>query len=411
MSLMDNHAFRTAKLGMDLQERLGLAGMASKIAAMGLTDNHALSTSRLGMDFQEKFGLTGMASKIAAMGLTENHALSAARLGLDIQEKLGLTGMASKFVAMGLTETHALSTTRLGMDFQEKFGLVGIATKMAAMGLTENHALSATRLGMDFQEKFGLAGMASKIAAMGLTDNNTLRATRLGMDFQEKFGLTGIASKITAMGLLHNTLGGDVNTPGFQTAVKGMLTSPVVEKAFSHLINESDFEVTAMRLCLDSSIKNTTNYDSISVDSAEIEPFDQSKSFLEWYENLSPFYKHAITAVFAILLSIIANLLTPFVENLIHIQKHETKAIVKAYKNSNHERVPKDEHYRFVSATRLHVREKPRTDSAIIATATLGKVVSVDYKKKSWAKISYLDENDDVVIGWVLIRHVSNFKR
>ncbi|QEM68558.1 SH3 domain-containing protein [Geobacter sp. FeAm09] len=410
MGLTENHALKAARLGMDYQDRLGLTGMSSKIAAMGLTENHTLKAARLGMDMQDKLGLTGMSSKNAAMGLTENHALKAARLGMDYQDRLGLTGMASKVAAMGLTSGHTLKASMLGMDIQKNQGMLGLASKVAAMGLTENFALKASMLGMDIQKNLGLVGLASKIAAMGLTENHALKTARLGMDYKDKFGLAGMASEVAATGLLHKTLVG-IKTPIFQTIVRDMLTSPEIEKAFSHLINENDFDVTAKKLCLDNSNMDSKIYDTNRVNSADITPFDQNKSFLEWYESLNPLSKHAITAVFAILLSIIANLLTPFVENLIHTQKHETKEIIKTIKNSNNESIIIDKQYRFVSATRLYVREKPKIDSAIIATATLGKIVSVEHKKQGWAKISYLDENEDIVIGWVLLRYVSKFKR
>ncbi len=444
MSIIEDHQLRATRLGMDLQDKLGLSSMTSKIAAMNLTENHVLRAARLGMDYQDRLGLTGMSSRIAAMGLTENHAFNAARLGMDIQDKLGLTGISSKIAAMGLTENHAIKAARLGMDFQDKLGLTGIASKVAAMGLTnflavkasmyetdiqkyqgmfglaskvaamgltDNFALKASVLGMDIQKNLGLAGLASKIAAMGLTENHALKAARLGIDYQDRLGLTGIASKVAEMGLLNKTSVGISRNPVFQTVVRDMLTSPEIEKAFLHLIDENDFDSTAKKLCLNHSNMEAVNYDTNQVDSAEITPFDQTKSFIEWYESLNRLNQHAITAVFTILLSIIANLLTPYVENLIHAQKHETKEIIKTIKNSNNVSITTDNQYRFVSATRLHVREKPKTDSAIIATATLGKVVSVEYKKQGWAKISYLDENEDVVIGWVLLRYVSNFKR
>ncbi|WP_129128098.1 SH3 domain-containing protein [Geomonas oryzae] len=69
------------------------------------------------------------------------------------------------------------------------------------------------------------------------------------------------------------------------------------------------------------------------------------------------------------------------------------------------------DHYHFVSATRLHVREKPRTDAAIIATPTLGEVVNVDHTENSWDKISYYDKQNELVTGWVLHRYISNFKK
>lgn len=400
MGLMENHALKAARFGMDYQDKLGLTGMASKIAAMGLTENHALKAARFGFDIQEKLGLTGMASKIAAMGLTGSHALKAARLGMDFQDKLGLPGIASKAVAMGLKSDHALKASMLGMDIQKNQGMFGLASKVAAMGLSENFALKASMLGMDIQKNLGVVGLASKIAAMGLTDNHALKATMFGLNFQNR-EMFGLASKVIAAGLPYKSIIGN------HASVKDLLSSPEVEKAFSHLIDEDDFETTAKQMYLNSAIDT-----SIAPDGpVEIQPFNPNDSFMEWYNKLNPFSKHAITAIFAILISIIANLLTPYVENIINSQKHETKAIIKTIKNSNHEGETIGKQYRFVSATRLHVREKPRTDAVIIATATLGKVVSVEYKKQGWAKISYLDENEELVIGWVLLRYVSNFKR
>lgn len=432
--IADNSLLREARLGMGSQNMLGMTGMASKIAAMGLMENHALKAARFGMDYQDKLGLTRMASinKIAAMGLTENYALKAARFGFDIQEKLGLTGMASKIATMGLTDNHALKAARLGMDFQDKLGLTGIASKVAAMGLTNSHAFKDSMFGMDIQKNRGMFGLASKVAAMGLSDNLALKASMLGMDIQKNLGVVGLASKIAAMSLTENPalkatmfglnfqnremfgLASKVIAAGLpyksfignHATAKDLLASPEVEKAFSHLIDEDDFEITAKQMYLDSSSTSIAPDGTI-----EIQPFNPNSSFMEWYDKLNPISKHAITALFAILLSIIANLLTPFVGNLIHAQKHETKAMIKTIKNSNNVSITIDKQYRFVSATKLPVRKKPKKDSAIIATTTLGKVVSVDDKKRGWAKISYLDENEDIIIGWVLLRYVSNFKK
>lgn len=395
--LTENSALKASMIGMDIQKSLGLSGLSSIAALRGLTESSAFKASILGMDIQKSLGLSGLSSVAAARGLTESMALKVSLGGMDIQKNIGLPRLAAMAVTSGLAGNPALRLSSLGIDIEKNKGMFGLATKAAAMGLTDTFALKASMLGMDIQKNLGIAGLASKVAAMGLTENPVLKATTFGVNFQNNREMFGLASKVIVAGLPYRAFIG--NNP----KVKDLLASPEVEKAFSHLIDEDDFEMTAKQMYLDSA--------TVPDGSVEILPFNPNKSFMEWYDKLNPISKHAITAVFAILLSIIANLLTPFVENLIHTQKKETKAIIKTIKNGNHESNAIDKQYRFVSATRLHVREKPKTDSAIIATATLGKVVSVDYKKQGWAKISYLDENEDVVTGWVLLRYVSIFKR
>jgi hypothetical protein len=372
---------------LDLSKTEGVLALATKASGLGWGN----------LDLGKNTGVATMVAKASGLGLSNlysgNHtgvaalAAKASGLGwwnLDLGKNTGVAALVAKSSGLGWKN----------LDLGKNIGTAALAAKASGLGWGD----------LDLGKNTGVAALLAKASTVGIT-SPILRAAMRGIDIKEHLSIFGLASKVAASALHNTASSGDDAVREFEPVFNNMLTSLDVEKAFEHLLEEDDFEATAIRVLSDQIISG-----NIEPVAAEIEPYQQNQSFFEWYDKLRPVQQQGISLLLAFIIGILVNLTTPYVDDFIHGRPHETKAIVKAYKSGNSSDSSLGKEYRFVSATRLHIREKPRTDSAIIATATLGKVVKIEYKKQAWVKVSYLDENDDPVTGWTLLRYVSQFK-
>ena len=67
--------------------------------------------------------------------------------------------------------------------------------------------------------------------------------------------------------------------------------------------------------------------------------------------------------------------------------------------------------YRYVSTNSLVVRKDKSVGSKAIYTLEFGQVVRLVYKNKNWSLIEYVDEDDNIIKGWVFTRYISKFKK
>jgi len=120
-------------------------------------------------------------------------------------------------------------------------------------------------------------------------------------------------------------------------------------------------------------------------------------------------------AIISYIISVFANLTTPIYEQM--LAKYSDSG-----KRDTAKRIKKDalkiysidqlKSYKFVIATKLHVRMSGSTKSKIVDTLPFGKVVKVLKKNKKWVSIEYVSEDAGVVQrGWVFARYLTKFKK
>ncbi|MFT9486553.1 MAG: SH3 domain-containing protein [Tepidibacillus sp.] len=67
--------------------------------------------------------------------------------------------------------------------------------------------------------------------------------------------------------------------------------------------------------------------------------------------------------------------------------------------------------YRYVSTDALIIRKDKSVNSKALYTLEFGQVVRLLYKNKNWTLIEYVDEDDNIIQGWVFTRYISRFKK
>lgn len=141
------------------------------------------------------------------------------------------------------------------------------------------------------------------------------------------------------------------------------------------------------------------------------------QSLVDWLGRLSPRLRAAVLAVLLpYVVSILANLTTPLFQTWWAElgDGADRRVVKKEIIAAAHELFAREElaHYRFVYASRLHVRAAGADRADIIDTLVLGKSVRVVQRNKAWTEVEYLDDvSGELRTGWVSSRYLHKFVR
>lgn len=108
--------------------------------------------------------------------------------------------------------------------------------------------------------------------------------------------------------------------------------------------------------------------------------------------------------------SILANLITPIVENYLESSKKTDKQKIKEIKKISLRLEELDTaDLRFITGNNVRLRANPSTKSEIYDELVLGQVVTVLNKKKNWIEVTYEYEDKKPISGWVFTRYTAKF--
>ncbi len=140
------------------------------------------------------------------------------------------------------------------------------------------------------------------------------------------------------------------------------------------------------------------------------------ESFVAWLSQLTPRLRQAVLfLVLPYIISVVATLTTPLYQEWWreHIAADHRVAKKEIVLEAN-DLYDREElaNYRFVYATRLHVRSQGSMKAEIIDNLPLGKSVLVLRRQKAWTEIEYLnDSTGETSSGWVHSRYLHKFER
>jgi Asp-tRNA(Asn)/Glu-tRNA(Gln) amidotransferase C subunit len=145
---------------------------------------------------------------------------------------------------------------------------------------------------------------------------------------------------------------------------------------------------------------------------------DKNNTFIQVFIALPYYVRLTIFLLFwesfmPILNSITANLLMPKVQEYI---QSNTNSSVREINNAI-KRIPftiddiDTQGLKFISRKEVSLRAGPSIKSEFLDELSQGQIISVLDKKKSWTKIKYKLEDDEIMQGWVLTRFTKKFIR
>lgn len=138
-------------------------------------------------------------------------------------------------------------------------------------------------------------------------------------------------------------------------------------------------------------------------------------TFLEVFNNLNPFVKLLIVFVFLhIVMPQLNNAFsslytTPIVEQFLKSRKLNTEE-VRTIKKAPLLDVDVSR-LRFVFKNDVKLRAKPSTSSEVLDVLVIGQVITVLERKKGWAEIAYVNDDDQTCQGWIMTRYTAKFKK
>ncbi|WP_089729338.1 SH3 domain-containing protein [Candidatus Thiosymbion oneisti] len=140
------------------------------------------------------------------------------------------------------------------------------------------------------------------------------------------------------------------------------------------------------------------------------------QSLITWLGQLTPRLRQAILfLVLPYVISIVANLTTPiYQEWWREYVATDARVAKKKIIRDAHELYDSEElaDYRFVYATRLHIRASGSMHAEIIGSLVLGKTVRVIKRVKRWTEVEFLrDDTGETCTGWVYSRYLRKFEK
>lgn len=108
--------------------------------------------------------------------------------------------------------------------------------------------------------------------------------------------------------------------------------------------------------------------------------------------------------------NVVANLITPHVEDFIKDSNKSKRELVKGIATTQLEKVDLSR-FRFVTVDVLLLREQPNKSSPIIDRLVFGQVLTVLSKERNWIEVTYINEDGETIQGWCFTRHTTKFKK
>jgi uncharacterized protein YgiM (DUF1202 family) len=223
-----------------------------------------------------------------------------------------------------------------------------------------------------------------------------------------------------------------MNPSFFQNLTKTMSAASLYQKSIDEIIGKNHFQQAVNAFAEQSNLlaaldivahsdevfgPNLVEYD-LDHQLQEIGAAKDTASFVKAFSNLSPKFKYILIFIFFALLNravsiadnVTANIITPHVEKLINNPEATEREKVKKLRTFGLDGLDLS-NLRFVTTEHLLLRENPSTSSEIKDELRLGQVVTVINKQRNWMEISYADEDESIVQGWVFSRYTAKFNK
>ena len=107
--------------------------------------------------------------------------------------------------------------------------------------------------------------------------------------------------------------------------------------------------------------------------------------------------------------NVFANLITPYVEEIIGASERPKREIIKDIASSRIDNIDLSG-LRFVTTETLYLREEPSTKSEILESLRLGQVLVVVSRKRNWIEVSCNYDAGKTLQGWVFARYTAKFQ-
>ncbi|CAD6878421.1 hypothetical protein [Methylomonas albis] len=132
--------------------------------------------------------------------------------------------------------------------------------------------------------------------------------------------------------------------------------------------------------------------------------------------KLLPKYIQIILLIFLmqillpVIVSISANLLTPYVEEIIKTERSDKEKLSQLKNIDVSSLTWMSDDLRFISADNVKLRSAPNIKSEIVELLSLGQVVVFIEKQRNWTFVVVHFDNGESASGWIFTRYVARFK-
>lgn len=110
--------------------------------------------------------------------------------------------------------------------------------------------------------------------------------------------------------------------------------------------------------------------------------------------------------------SISANLITPYINEYLLSSKATDREKIKDISKINLiNPILEMDKLRFITRYNVILRSRPSTKTEILDELCLGQVVTVISKKRNWIEIQYINQDEEILRGWVFTRYTARFKK
>ncbi len=309
--------------------------------------------------------------KLSHMGIwadAEKHQEVAKSVQRMLEPIRGLDSIRDSIVAQASAKLGIVAEMQRSM---ERYSSVNIAQR-ASMSMLGVSAI---------QEALGFSSSAVQQAM------NTVKHMRL---FEESESVAKAIKQMDSMGALVKSIQALNQEDSFARAVR----------SFNAMNYHPSYELAIPDLELAENI-------------ALIESATES-DFADIFTKLSPRFQGILIYIFyrilfPIALGVAGNLMTPYFEKAIKSEKLPTSQ-VRIIKKTPFQDVDTS-NLRFVFSNDVKLRAKPSTHSEVLDVLVIGQVITVLERKKGWAEVIYVNDDDQACQGWIMTRYTAKFKK
>ena len=309
--------------------------------------------------------------KLSQMGIwddSEKNQEVAKAVQRMLEPLRGLDTIRDSFAAQASVKFGAIAELQKSM---ERYSTVNIAQK-ASMSMLGLSAL---------QESIGFRASAVQQAV------KTMKHMRL---FEESESVAKAIKQMDSLGALTKSIQA-LNYEGFFTRAIESFNSMPYQPCFEPAIPDNELSESI------SLIQSSTESDFVAI-FPKLPPRIQAILILIFCRILFP-----------IALGVAGNLMTPYAQNFLRSGKL-TSSQVKTIKNTPLQDTDIS-NLRFVFSNNVKLRAKPSTRAEVLDVLVSGQVITVLNRKKGWAQVIYINDDDQTCRGWIMTRYTAKFKK
>ena len=339
-----------------------------------------------------------------------------------------LAEKAMESVSLSSVAQGVLDSMKKNYDIQKSIesmheNLAEKAMKSVSLSSVAQGVLDSMKKNYDIQKSIesmheNLAEKAMKSVSLSSVAQSVLDSMKKNYDIQKSIesmheNLAEKAMKsVSLSSVAQSVLDSLKNNEAFYQSVVALAQADYRDSAFD-IINENVLNNP------NSLLNDNIDFDisALKKDIKELSGAENQKIFSDIFAKIPFNIQMIIIFIFMQIIlphinNISANLMTPYVDKyLLSSSVTDKVKIKKISKIKLDNPVLEVNKLRFITRNNVILRSSPSTKTEILDELCLGQVVTVLSKKRNWIEVQYIDQDNEIVHGWVFTRYTARFKK